>query len=58
MDAQSSVRVEAKGDAIDNYVAVFPGEKRLIKVTFPKSEDAGTPAVAFEGWNVPDGRSQ
>ncbi len=56
--------MDAKGEEIlpvywdDNYVAVFPGEKREIKVTFPKREDGGKPAVEFEAWNVANGRSQ
>jgi exo-1,4-beta-D-glucosaminidase len=55
--------VDAKGEEIlpvywdDNYVSVFPGEKREIKVAFPKS-GSGKPAVEFEGWNVANGRSQ
>lgn len=56
--------VDAKGEEIlpvfwdDNYVTVFPGEKRDVKVAFPVGEATGKPAVEFEGWNVANGRSQ
>jgi exo-1,4-beta-D-glucosaminidase len=56
--------VNAKGEEIlpvywdDNYVAVFPGEKREIGVAFPRDVATGTPGVEFEAWNVPGGRSE
>ena len=42
----------------DNYVALFPGEKREIRVAYPLSGERGQRAVEFDAWNVAHGRSR
>src|SRR5262249_24803544 len=36
----------------DNYFPLFPGERRLITVTFDSDKLAGAPTVFVEGWNI------
>jgi exo-1,4-beta-D-glucosaminidase len=35
----------------DNYLELFPGEKRELRVSFPRGE--GKPSVTAEAWNAP-----
>jgi exo-1,4-beta-D-glucosaminidase len=35
----------------DNYFALFPGEKREIRVAFPRASGAPAPEVEVEAWN-------
>jgi len=56
--------VEAKsGDEIlpvywdDNYFALFPGEKRSVRVAYPRGRDAAQPELEVGAWNVTQGRS-
>ncbi|HEY7818516.1 MAG TPA: glycoside hydrolase family 2 protein, partial [Vicinamibacteria bacterium] len=35
----------------DNYFALFPGEKREIRVAFPRTSRAAPPEVEVEAWN-------
>jgi exo-1,4-beta-D-glucosaminidase len=37
----------------DNYFALFPGEKRELRVSYPRREGKGPLVVEAESWNVP-----
>jgi exo-1,4-beta-D-glucosaminidase len=39
----------------DNYFELFPGEKREVKVAWPRKV-AGTPRIEVEAWNAPGGQ--
>jgi hypothetical protein len=39
-----------------NYFELMPGEKRSIRVTYPRPADARSLAVEAEAWNVPRAR--
>jgi exo-1,4-beta-D-glucosaminidase len=41
----------------DNYFALFPGEKREIRVVWPRGGEATTPVAEAEAWNAPIERS-
>jgi exo-1,4-beta-D-glucosaminidase len=41
----------------DNYFALFPGEKRSVRVAYPRAREAGRPELEFQAWNVAQGRS-
>jgi len=56
---QTHLRVtDSKGEDVlpvifdDNYFPLFPGERRLVSVTFDSDKLAGAPAVFVEGWNI------
>ncbi|HJS59367.1 MAG TPA: glycoside hydrolase family 2 TIM barrel-domain containing protein [Vicinamibacteria bacterium] len=36
----------------DNYMALFPGEKRELRVALPRRTGDSRPEVSFEAWNV------
>jgi len=36
----------------DNYFALFPGEKREVRVAYPRGNGEGAPEVEVEAWNV------
>ncbi|MGH9320924.1 MAG: glycoside hydrolase family 2 protein [Vicinamibacteria bacterium] len=40
----------------DNYFALFPGEKREIRVAYPRKSGGATPVVEVEAWNVTKSR--
>ncbi len=40
----------------DNYFALFPGEKREIRVAYPRKSDAPAPEVEVEAWNAAKSR--
>jgi len=40
----------------DNYFPLFPGERRLVSVTFDSDKLAGAASVFVEGWNVKSAR--
>lgn len=37
----------------DNYVALLPGEKRILSAEFETDDDACDLALRVDGWNVP-----
>jgi exo-1,4-beta-D-glucosaminidase len=37
----------------DNYLALFPGEKREIRAAYPRRDGQAVPDVEVEAWNVP-----
>ncbi|HKD14211.1 MAG TPA: glycosyl hydrolase family 2, partial [Candidatus Angelobacter sp.] len=56
---QTHLRVtDSKGEDVlpvifdDNYFPLFPGERRLVSVTFDSDKLAGAPTVLVEGWNI------
>lgn len=42
----------------DNYLTVFPGERRDVRVAYPTGGKVGGPAVEFDAWNVRSGKAR